>query len=351
MFATVGIIIIVLLCAAHFYLKSSTIRSFAAVISALLAVVVAFNYYEVVADILISRGRWGQWAQPGIFVFIFLATFALAKSLADFLLRPGINFGAITTRLTVVISGTVVGLIISGILLIAVAMTPLGAKWPYARFEEGNINVKKPNKALFNIDGVIATMFGWVSKGSLSSQKSFSVYHADFINQLHLNRHKAKDDVCSIAAADAVIVPARNGVRIQDIDDRSFTVVSMGVKGKEIANGGAMDTTGRLSFTLSQVRLICKEKNHARATSGNATVIYPAGQIIEKQFERINLDETITFSRRDFQDSSKTAWMDLAFTVPTNMTPVFLEFKQNAITNLPKPVLGNGPAEQLNPKE
>jgi uncharacterized membrane protein required for colicin V production len=308
-----------LLCVANFYLKSSAIRSFAAVISALLAVVAAFNYYEVAADLLISRGLGGQWVQPGIFVFIFLATFALAKSLADFLLRPGINFGAITTRLTATISGTIVGLIISGILLIAVAMTPLGTKWPYARFEEGNINVKNPNKALFNIDGFVAALFGWMSKGSLSSQKSFSIYHADFISQLHLNRHKVKDEVYSIAAADAITVPAKRGVRIQDIDDHSFTVVNMGIKAKEIADGGAMDKNDNLSFTLSQVRLICKEKSQASVTSGNATVIYPAGQIFEKQFERINLDETITFSRRDFQGTSKTAWMDLAFTVPSRI--------------------------------
>ena len=342
MFATVGIIIIVLLCVAYFCLKSSTIASFAAVISAVLAAIAAFNYYEVAADILISRGRGGQWVQPGAFALIFLATFALTKSLADFLLRPGIDFGAITTRLTGAVSGIIVGLIISGILLIALAMTPLAPKWPYTRFQDANINLKNPDKALLNIDGAVAALFGWMSKGSLSSQKSFAVYHADFINQLHLNRHKVKEDVYSIAAADAVIVPLRYGARIQDFDDRTFIVVTTGIKAKEIADGGAIGKNGRLSFTLSQARLICKEKTQALDTSGNAKAVYPEGEIINNRFVKRNLDEIVSFSRAEFERRGgygTAAWIDLAFSVPANMTPVLLEFKQNAITKLPKPVL------------
>ena len=72
MFAAAGIIIIITLCVAHFYLKSSALASFAAVISVVLAFIVSFGYYEVAADILISRGKGGQWAQPTAFLFIFI---------------------------------------------------------------------------------------------------------------------------------------------------------------------------------------------------------------------------------------------------------------------------------------
>ena len=92
----------------------------------------------------------------------------------------------------------------------------------------------------------------------------------------------------------------------------------------------------------SQARLICKEKTQALATSGNAKAVYPEGEIIDNRFVKRNLDEIVSFSRAEFESRGgygTAAWIDLAFTVPANMTPVLLEFKQNAITKLPKPVL------------
>jgi hypothetical protein len=354
MFAAAGIIIIITLCVAHFCLKSSALASFAAVISVVLAFIVSFGYYEVAADILISRGKGGQWAQPTAFLFIFLAVFAVAKSITDSLAKSDVDFGVVAKRVTGVIAGIIVGLIISGVLLVGLAMSPVAAKWPYPRFGEAGISAENPDKCLLNADGLVAGLFGWISRGSLSSQKSFSVYHADFINQLHLNRRKVKDEVYSIAAAGSVVVPAKDGVRIQDFGEYTFTVVSMGVKSGEISDGGAMDKTGRVSFTPAQARLICKERDRARTMGGSAKAVYPEGEIIDQQFVRKRLDDVIELSRNDFEASSaygRVAWVDFAFRVPSGMTAVLLEFKQNAVTAIPKPVRGTETTEQLNPEE
>ena len=93
--ALLGVLIIILLCMAQFYLKSSALTSFATVISAVFGAIIAFNYYEALADQLISRGYGGQWAQAGCFILLFVIGLAAIRSLADFLIGSHVNFGTI----------------------------------------------------------------------------------------------------------------------------------------------------------------------------------------------------------------------------------------------------------------
>jgi hypothetical protein len=54
------------------------------------------------------------------------------------------------------------------------------------------------------------------------------------------------------------------------------------------------------------------------------------------------LDETFTFGRGEFVSFSsygRVAWIDLAFRVPSNLSPVLIEFKNNALAPLPKAVV------------
>ena len=351
MFAAAGIILISILCVSHLYLKGSTPRSFAAAIAAVVAVIAALGYYEIASDILISKGRGGQWVQPAIFAIIFVTVLAVTKSLADLLLPHNVDFGQLPARIAGVVCGIVAGVVISGALFIALALCPLSDKWPYARFEQGNISITSPKSSLLNSDGIVATLFGWISKGSMSSGKSFAVYHANFIDQLHLNRHKAKEGgVYMITAAEAVVVPKKDGVRTFDVDQRSYTIVRMGIKGGEIDGGGAMDKDGTVSFTPSQVRILCKQKGQAEDMTGSARPVYPEAQLLENELIPVRLDETINVARGEFESVStygRVAWIDLAFRVPANMRPVLLEFKQNAVAELPKAVVGTAEIDSL----
>ncbi len=342
MIAAVLTIIIALSCVAYLYLKSSTPRSLAVVIVVVIAVIAALGYYEIASDLLISRGRGGQWAQPVVFLAIFIGVLAGAKSLADFLLHKDVEFGPFYAKIAAVVCGTIAGLIISGVLFIALAMSPLGSKWPYPRFDETNLAINSPTKPLLNSDGIVAALFGWISKGSLSSAKSFAFYHPDFIDQLHLNHYKASDGVYTIAAADSVVVPKKYGVRIMDFDERAYIVVRMGVRSGEISTGGAMNKDSRVSFTFSQVRLICKEKAQAAETTGSAQAVYPEGQVVQNQLILMPPEETFAFGRGEFVSFSsygRVAWIDLAFRVPSNLSPVLIEFKNNALAPLPKAIV------------
>lgn len=343
MFAAGAMIMITLLCVAHLYLKSSTLRSFAAAIAAVVAAIAALSYYEVAADMLISKGRGGEWMQPAIFAGIFLAVLVVIKAGSDFLLPRSVEFGQLSAQIAGIVCGVIAGVVISGVLFIALALSPLSDKWPYARFEGNNINLAGANKALLDPDDIVAGVFSWISKGSMSSEKNFSVCHADFIDQLHLNRHKSSDGVYMITAADSIVVPKKDGVRIMDIDRRSYTVVRMGIKGGEIDRGGAMDKDGDVSFSFSQVRILCKKKDQAADSTGSGRPIYPEAQIVDNEFIPVRLSEIISISRGSFESVSgygRVAWIDLAFSVPSDMRPILIQFKQNAVAALPKAVVG-----------
>ena len=346
------VVVIILLSTAYFYLKSPVIGSCALLISSMVSAIVSFSYYELFANMLINIGRVSQWAHPLCFALLFILTFMLLRIACDYLVGSNITFGVLITRLTAVICGVLIGVIASGILIITIAMMPLSSKWPYARF--GNrpptaSNIQNTNKSFLNTDGIVSGLFSWVSKGSLSSKKSFAVCHADFLNQIHLNRTTPeKGDAESdpdrpakfktrrptiIASAKAIKVSKTGLTRRED----GRTVVTVDISGKGIADGGATGKNGEASFTLSQVSLVCKEKSQSSNTMGSGTVIYPAKYISKQQSntDEASLGELITLDRSAFMGAGRMAQVKIAFDVPNTMRPVLLRFKQNAITGLP----------------
>ena len=354
MVITLFVVVIILLSTAYFYLKSPVIGSCALLISSMVSAIVSFSYYELFANMLINIGRVDQWAHPLCFALLFILTFMLLRIACGYLVGSNINFGLLITRLAAVICGVLTGVIVSGILVITIAMMPLSSKWPYARFGDRPptaAKISNANKSFLNTDGIASGLFSWVSKGSLSSKKSFAVYHADFLNQIHLNRltpekrnvipeinrppsGKSKSRRPIIVASSEAINVSKTGLTRRE-DGR--TIVTVDVSGKGIADGGAAGKNGEVSFTLSQVSLVCKEKSQSSNTMGSGTVIYPAKYISKQQSntDEASLGELITLDRSDFMGAGRSAQVKIAFDVPNTMRPVLVRFKQNAIAGLP----------------
>ncbi len=371
MFAMILILIIVLLSVAHFYLKSGALVSFATFAAAVFGVIVAFTYYEPLTNMLLSRGYGLQWAAAGIYVVLFVLTFAVIRTAADFMFGQDVELGNVITKMTAIVCGIVTGLIISGVVLVALAMAPISAKWPYARLGDGEsavtvANLGSPSKPMIRADGIVTGLFDWISRGSLSSKKSFAVYHTDFLNQVHLNNYKAKKKVYTVAGKSAVSVP-KKGVRKLDGDNDNLTVVRMEVKNADVKKGGARGAEGDVTFTLGQIRLICKPKGQTD-TRGSATAVYPEGRVVSRRtadkeadkkdltgamsgrvLEKRSLDEIIKLDREEFKIGSRSvdARVDLAFKVPSGMEGVLLEFKQNVAVNVPASVPASEEAERL----
>jgi len=222
-------------------------------------------------------------------------------------------------------------------------MAPLSTSYPYQRFDAARPDAERPKKVLFNADGFATGWFGIVSSGSFSGKRSFATLHPDFVDQVFLNRHEIADGISIITVSDAVEIPKKKAAwlapeGLKDSDGKpvslksghSLTIVRVGIKKKAIKDAGR--------FTLSQLRLVCKQKSRAKnPLAGKAKNVYPIGYLKTKdQLQVKQLNDQIVLERADFDGTVR--WIDFAFYVPNGFIPVLVEFKQNSIAQVPSPV-------------
>jgi len=343
------VVLVILGCVAYQYLKGTLVKSFAAIIITICASIVAFGYFETLANVFISRGGSTRypalvpWAQPLCFVLLFVLAFAVLQTIAGQLTRRPVDLGLAGERIGRIVCGIFLGLIVSGLLLTVLAMAPISTNYPYQRFDASSPDAEKPNKALFNADGFATGWFGIVSSGSFSGKRSFAVLHPDFLDQLFLNRHKIADGISIITGSEAIKVPQKkavwpapealkdsNGRAVSPKSGHTLTIVRVGINKRAIKDGG--------TFTLSQLRLICKRKGDAKSPlAGRGKNIYPAGYLkTAEQLQIKKLDDQIKLQQADFDGAVR--WIDFAFYVPNGFVPVLVEFKQNNIAQVPPPV-------------
>jgi len=347
--AIILILLITVLTVAHFYLKCSVITAFSTFMSAIFGSIIAFNYYELLADLFVSRGYGGPWAHAGCFILAFVLGFAAVRALADLLVGANIDFGN-TPKITVnVILGLVTGLILSGHLLVAFGMLPVSGGWAYNRFPPGSpISLNNPKTVLLNPDGMVSSIFSLFSKGSLSSSKSFGVLCADFVNRNHLNRHGTKDGIWTVSSRKALSVPpaSKKPVRTMDIPDVGNVTVARAILAfRDIPDGGAKQPPdGNIIFTMSQVRMITKASDKAGNLSGAGKAIWPIGILEKGKLVKKSLSDTMTYTNKEAR-KDRTVWVDFVFETPASQQGVLLEFKLNAITQLPSPAVSNDELE------
>jgi len=340
------VMLIVLGCAAFQLLKGTLVRSFATFIITICASVVAFSYFELLANVFIGRELVIPWAHTLSFLLLFLFTFAVLQTLAQYLTRQNVDLGLWPERIGRVVCGIFSGLVLSGFLLTAFAMAPLPNKYPYQRFNQRSPDAGRPTKALLNIDAFASGLFGTVSKGSLSGKTSFAALHPAFIDQLFLNRHNAADGISTITSSQAIEVPKNIAVwpapeNLKNAADPTKTIESTKQDGKLtlVRMGISKSAVGEAGiFTLSQLRLICKQESDDQSPfTGNGQNIYPIGYMSAMDtLQKKRLNEVVKVTRSDFEENSRVRWIDFAFYVPTDSEPVLLEFKQNSIVELPE---------------
>jgi len=358
------VLIIILGCAAFQYFKGTFVRAFATIIIAICASVAAFGFFEVLANVFISKGDNSRfvslvpWAQPLCFALLFIIVFGVLQTAMMFLTRQPIDLGILPERIGRVVCGILLGLILSGLLLTALGMAPLPNKYPYQRFNG------KRSKVLLNADGFATGLFSIISKGSLSGKRSFSTIHPDYLDQLYLNRLISGTSILTTKPAISLprppkpaVWPAPEGLSEQvsqivsdlnlqgKLKDESTgksifmpgpgsnyqpTIVRVGIqisalRPKATINGGI--------FILPQLRLICKQKGHSTDLTGTGINIYPIGHL--KAADQIQVSTEMKVSSSDFKRNATEKWIDFVFCVPRDYVPVLVEFKQNSIVEIP----------------
>lgn len=371
--ASFVVVLVILGCAVFQYFKGTVLRAFATIIVAICASVVAFSFFEVFANVFISRGDDSRfislvpWAQSLCFVLLFVLTFAILQTALTLLTRQPVDLGFLPERVGRVICGILLGLITSGLLLTALEMGPLPTGYPYQRFDPMKLEVESPNRVLFNADGFAAGLFSILSNGSFSGKRSFATLHPGYLDQLFFNRLARVGETSIISSLSPAIEvprpavwPASEAVREQadrfatELGSRGgkvaydeagksvtlpaspkgncdTTIVRIGIKKRAIrmaakVNGGA--------FTPSQLRLICKRKGSGKeGLTGKAINVYPIGYL--KTADEIGIRPEIKLATDDFGRNANTKEIDFVFRVPSGFEPVLVQFKMNSVVEIP----------------
>lgn len=345
---TLVVVLIVSACAAFQYLKGTFVRAFATFIVTICACIVAFSFFEVLAALLIG-GRDSSfkfipppWMQTLVFLLLFLFSFALLQTLAQYLTRQAVDLGPWPEGVGRVVCGILSGLVLSSFLITAAAMAPLPNKYPYQRFDRNYPDAWRPNKILFNTDALAPGLFSTISNGSFSGKRSFATLHPAFLDQLFLNRHGIDNDLLTITREQAITVPQKNaawhapenlkdskGNPISPQTGYSLMLVRVGFMKSNVAEAGI--------FTTSQLRLICKQQTGStNSFTGKGQNIYPIGYMISEDTIQVKrLNDLIKVTREDFEGNEREKWIDFVFYVPNGSTPVILQFKLNSIVQIP----------------
>ena len=349
--ASLFVLLIISGCAAYQYFRGNLIKAFVTIVIVICAGTTAFGYFEPLANVFISQGENSSyasiipWAQMLCFVLLFVVVFAILQTASAQLIRHPIDLGFMPERIGRPTCGILLGLFLSGMLLVALALAPLSNRYPYQRFDAAKPNPESASGVLFNVDDFVTGWFNMLSGGTFSGNTSFAAVHPGFISQLYLARHSEDEKVDVVTTAQAIEVPARKAVWpapdvLNDADDLNTTISAQGGNTLMIVRMGLKKNAIKesASFTLSQIRVICKPREDAKdALKGRGRNIYPLGYLAAAdQMKKKGLKDTVTFKRDEFGEKSKL--LDFVFEVPNDYIPVLIEYKQNNIASLPSPV-------------
>jgi len=348
--AVVIILLIIAGCAVYQFLKGSLTRAVASVCVALAASFIAFGYFEYLARLLgglEAMSSLGAWAYTLCFSLLFIICFAILQTGIVYLLREPINLGDMAEKVGRPLCGVFLGMVVSGVVMVALALAPISPKFPYARFNERNPQPGQPQKCFLNVDGLVTGWFGMISKGSFSAIKtphSFAVLHASFLDSLYLNRLKVSDKVPVMTNMEALDIPVKAAVwpapdTLVDSEGQSPSIpsghtamiVRVGIRQRAIKDASP--------FTLSQLRILCKARGSGAAPlKGQADSIYPAGYMIGRnRFARKTLADKIEIKAENFGDQP-VCMIDFVCYVPSGRVPMVAAFKLNNAALIPSPV-------------
>jgi len=344
-----SLVVLLIICgfAAYYFFKGTFVKSFAMFMTALFAAFAAFAYFEPLADVLIKRKSLVGWAQSLCFGGIFVGAFVLLQVGVWFSTRRPSNLGQMPERIGRPVFGVLSGFVVAGVLLVALAAAPLSNNLPYRRFDAKALNPDRPAKPLLNADGFTTSIFALVSRGSLSGQQSFAVFHPNFLDQMFLNR-LAEKKASAIIRGTALLLPKKTGVwqapaGIKDSQTQQALAPSSGhnlaVVRIGISKSGLKDAS---LFTASQLRLVCS-RNPEKPLSGAGRTVYPLGYIkTAETVKTLKLTDQIKLQAQDFTGTVK--YIDFIFEVPAGYTPALVELKQNNVAKVSAFVsAGNAP--------
>lgn len=189
---------------------------FSSLIMAILSVLcamVAFNMYEPFAEALLYS-RQAATADAIALIALFVLPLLVLRILADRLLAGNVIFGVWADRIGGGLLGIFTGMVLIGVLTVAVQMLPFGkGVLGYVPFDD-TLQHRKHRLWPFLPDEFTVGMVEVLSTGSLNAEREFAVNHDDLLKELFCARNKLGQRVRVDAKPDSL-----NVVRAYEIAD------------------------------------------------------------------------------------------------------------------------------------
>ena len=333
-------------------IKPSMFKYLNMLICSIFALALAFNFYETVGNMLLSKAILPQFAYSICFLAIFAISLGILWSIAQLITKEEMPFSPLVLRIVNISSSVLVCLILIGVIYVGLGLAPSSQSFPYAHFEKdakiAPQDIDRYSKsALLSTDKMVASLFNVFSNGSLSGNKKFSDLHPDYLDAMYLNKVTAEDGAPilvgdkSISLAsdlDQVIKKASVSLRDQDgnpvkpeAGQKNITL-SLAFSKHKFENAGALNKEDGFTITTGQIRILCKKED------GSIFVAYPQGYLKSSLLlERKGITEKIAYKLSDFNEKGSLG-ITLLYEIPKDSEPYARAFRGNLIKELPKAV-------------
>lgn len=337
--ATIIIIAIILICIAVQVLWGSLIRSFAVLVSAMLAMFIAFGFFERMAGLFINSNIIPWKAHGAAMALLFVLTFGILVALCMKLLGEEIGMSPIVDKVGGAIIGLPTGLIVAGTVIVALSLASGSSGFPYERFSSGQPQMDNPKKSFLSADGFATGLFGLVSSGSFAGDNSFVLVRAGFNNSAGIDRIGASKGISPLAGNGSIngtVVVRKAPPTITDADGKKLeeTTGSELYLARVKMTKSVVGKKDKPDFLLGQLSLICTRKDDkAIPGTGTGICVYPVGYL--KTPARLKKDSplaVVPLADAEMEDGIKA--IDFAFYIPTHLRPEMVSFKRNFVTDV-----------------
>lgn len=364
------IIALLVLLIGMFYIYQGFFSALLMLIASIIACVVAVNYYEGLHEM------WKDSIGPGIgyplaFMAIFIPLLAVMRIGADQLIRGNVSLPKAIDRAGGAVCGLFSGLVLIGSVLFAVQMLPIGSDvFGFERFQpnEDGVNVRK--NFYLKPDNFAVGMVEMLSSGAFAGENSFARAKPDVLADLYAARAVTQTGDRQVVPDNALVVRSiRETNRIDQVThaasghnlkrDFTPTTAAEGMKflvcTVQLSNSAAREKSSDIRFRLPAFRIFgppphaSKEPPRAYIATGMSDLYinnkHSLVRIDAAQAARLvrfssdtkfilnpEIAGAIGVTSQDLagQDVVGAYQFEVAFEVPEDFKPWYMEFKRGA---------------------
>ncbi len=308
--------------------------------------VVALNYYEPLAAILIKWGLSTFGPKTGSLLVLFSLTLYVLREITDRFIRGNMKFPTWIDRSGSFFFATISSLTIVGMVSLGIQMLPVKAV--VMGFDRcPDLNNPDNDKSLYpRADEFILGIFSHSSLYTFNGKNSFKQIHPDFLRELYINRVTPTDHEGSRneAASDALEISKENlevlkvpvvdsaGQKVDVSPDEILLMIPVTVRAgaNDNEDRGAADVDRAIRFALADFRMIGYPSDNRKAPGISK---YPIG-VIDKNGNRVDALPWET----GYHFTTSQANINVVFAWPRDLKknpPVFIEFKHTARADMP----------------